>query len=95
MKCPRDGCKNEAGYSRKLGVLPCEECLAKDRQVKVTPPPEFATQSQTDRVRHEREIHKKDIIQPFTTGMRVNPEFAKAYPDRVDDYFTKEQLKTL
>jgi hypothetical protein len=78
-----------------MGVLPCFRCQGEDRQTQLRKPPEFATQSQSNRVKEEREINAKDIIQPWTTGSKINPEFAQAYPDKVTNYFTEEQLKKL
>jgi Lhr-like helicase len=57
-------------------------------------PPEFATNSQGERVRNERDTHSKDIIQPFI-GTKVNEEFARAYPGKINDNFDRNTLQSL
>jgi len=66
-----------------------------DRGTDLPQLPEFATQSQSDRVNYERTKHEKDVLQPWTTGNKVNVDFAKAYPSKLKDYFTQDQLKGL
>ena len=93
-RCPRCGA-NPAVHHKMLGILPCESCTKSDRETTLAQPSEFATQTQLDRVKHERDVHAKDIIQPFTTGSKPNEAFVRAYGDKAKDYFTVEQLKKL
>lgn len=94
IKCPRKGCKNKATLHPTFGVLPCDICLAKDALQKTEDLPQFATISQGERVRTQRDKNAKDILQPFN-GNKINPEFAKAYPNRVKDYYSEDQLESL
>lgn len=81
----------------RYGILPCEECQAKDRQgAGLNDLPEFATQKQTDRVQGERDKHSQDFIPPWVgKEQKPNPDFVKQYPQRAKDYFSKEQLSKL
>lgn len=93
--CPRTGCKNEAQVHPTYGVLPCLEHQKADREgVQLRRPPEFYSQSKQDRIQRQRDIHGKDLIQPWINN-KPNPEFAHAYPELVDNYFTPEQLKEI
>lgn len=96
MKCPRDNCKNEAEVHAVFGVLPCRSCREKDSKTipRIAQGAEFPVQSKADRIQHQRDKHSGDIEQPFI-GNKPNPQFAKINPDRVGDYFTKDQLKNM
>lgn len=95
MKCPKCN-KNEAIEDRKYGILPCEECNKKDDEYELKTKPEFYTLSKMDRIVQQRDSMGKDLIQPFLDGKGTpNPEFVKAYPKQVDNYFTKEKLRNL
>lgn len=94
--CP--GCLKEPAKTHpQYGLLKGEKCLVRDRKISsgLTPPPEFATLSMADRIIDQRLRNEKDIIQPWTDGEHINPEFVKAYPDLARDYFTQEQLEKL
>lgn len=95
-KCPRSGCNNNAEVSPQWGVLPCLVCQDKDNEtVRLARLPEFATRSQSDRINRERDVHGADTIQPWTPQGKINREFVKQYPDKVENYFSKEQLSKL
>jgi len=92
MKCIRKGCHNEAVIDRVFGVLPCEECQRKDASRSPYRKFQFANLSQADRVQHQRDKHVKDLLQPYDRG-RANPDFFKAYPERIDDYGVRQELE--
>ena len=95
MQCPRKGCKNEAQFDRRFGILPCTSCQLKDsngpglrRRI------DFLTLSRAARVIPDRDKHGKDMLQPYI-GNKVNPDFFKAYPETIDNYNVKEELTKL
>lgn len=94
MKCPRCG-EHEAIIDRTYGVLPCEKCQENDAKYKLKEEPEFTTISKSNRITRERDVHAKDIIQPFESKGRINRDFTKAYPERATDYFDKSDLEKL
>ena len=94
MNCPRTGCKNEAVVDKVLGVLPCLQCQKADSLPINRANPEFVSLSKSDRIQHQRDYGAKDLLQPFE-GNKPNPEFARAYPKLVKNYYTKEELKRL
>ena len=60
------------------------------------PAQEFYTISKSNRIVEQRDRFAKDIEQPYVgKNNDPNPDFAKAYPDKVNDYFTPEQLRKL
>lgn len=91
MKCPRKDCNNEARQHPVFGCLPCLECQGKDPKITF-----HSTESipvgRLHRIQEQRDSHAKDMLQPFS-GDKPNPEFISAYPEQVDNYFTKQQLK--
>lgn len=95
MKCPRDNCQNEATNHPKLGVLPCNSCLAGDRKTSLAKPPRFATASQANRVQADQDKNSKDLVQPWDEHNKPNADFAKAYPDKAQDIFSKETMQKL
>ena len=94
-KCPRCG-KNPAIIDTTYGVLPCVQCQREDDDFAMTDPPEFYSQGKQDRVQHQRDVHAKDILQPFEGNKsKPNRDFVEAYPDKRDDYFTREEIEKL
>ena len=95
MKCPRTGCNNEAIVDKAYGVLPCQECQTKDEKTApVKAGPQFVNLNKADRVQHQRDYGAKDMLQPFISN-KPNPEFAQAYPDLIENYYTKEEIRKL
>lgn len=94
MKCPRCG-KHKAIEDRNYGILPCKVCQKEDEKFEMISAPEFYTLSKADRVITERDKHGKDILQPFGRKGAPDPDFAQAYPDKVDDYYDESQKKKL
>jgi len=90
--CPRKGCKQNAIISRTYGVLPCQTCQARDAKVSRARSPEFYSIRKGDRVQRERDLHAKDLEQPFI-GDKLNKKFFEAFPDKVKDYDALEELK--
>jgi len=92
IRCIRKNCQNEAEIHPVYGVIPCSTCRDEDS--------EFGTQSrylsvaQLHRIQKQRDEHGKDLIQPFSKG-KINQEFAEAFPEKADDYYTKEELQKL
>lgn len=91
MKCPRKDCNNEARKHPVFGYVPCADCQAKDPRITTTSRDPMAP-GRLHRVQEQRDSHAKDLLQPFDGGL-PNPEFIKAYPNQVKDYFTPQQLK--
>lgn len=95
MKCPRRGCSNEAMVDKVFGVLPCPVCQARDASSRLLKlGPEFVNLSKSDRIQHQRDYGAKDLLQPFISN-KPNPEFVQAYPELIDIYFNKEEIKKL
>jgi hypothetical protein len=95
MKCIRKGCKNKAIIDRVYGVLPCSSCQKKDEEFSIhRKPPEFYSLSRMDRVTRQRDKHSKDMI-PVWWKNKPNPEFAKAFPNKAREFYTKEELSKL
>lgn len=93
QKCPRKSCQNNAIIT-SFGVLPCANCNRRTRFGKREKPPEFYTQSRQDRIQQQRDRHGADFVQPYLRD-KINPDFAKLYPDRAEECFTKEELESL
>lgn len=93
VRCPRTGCKRKAQIDPTYGVMPCKKCQDED-STPLHRRPEFYTVTHRNRVQEGRDAHEGDLLQPFI-GNKINPEFAKRYPDRVNDYFTKKELESI
>jgi len=94
--CPR--CNKEfALQDPLLGILPGLNCQKSDDELDKIETPEFYNLSKIHRIQKQRDEHGKDLIQPYALGKdsKVNPDFAKAYPNEVKNYFDKEQLKNI
>ena len=64
----------------------CSNCL----QTKALP----ASSTRADyRKRRQQENHREDMIQPWSDQHEPNPEFVKSYPEKAQDYYTKEQIR--
>lgn len=85
MKCPRQNCSNEANLHPVYGVLPCDECQAKDGEHRAYYKFQFAKVSRLHRVQKERDHHEADMLQPYK-GNDYNPDFFKMYPEQIDNY---------
>lgn len=95
MKCPRDNCKNDAVVDSVYGVLPCTFDQKKDEAFSIhRKPPEFYSLNRMDRVNRQRDKHLKDIL-PVWWKNRPSAEFAKAFPKKAEEYYSKEELKRL
>lgn len=90
--CPRTGCSNLANVSPLYGVLPCGTCQELDSTGKIAHRKfEFASVSKLHRIQGARDDHGKDTLQPYD-GNKPNPDFFKAYPDRVKEYGVAGEL---
>ena len=94
IECPRSKCSNRAQIHPRFGILPCEACNSKDNGVRLRRKYQFANISQLHRVQKMRDDHGKDLLQPYE-GDGVNKDFFEAFPDKVEDYNTLEELKKL
>ena len=47
------------------------------------------------RVQADRLDNEKEMLQPYGVGEKPTPEFAKAYPDMVEHYYTQKELNNL
>ena len=54
----------------------------------------FYDRAKQNRIQRGWDTNEKDQIQPFM-GNRPNREFAKAYPDKIKDYFSSEEIKQM
>ena len=52
----------------------------------------ISSTNQDYRIRRQQEDHRADILQPYKDG-KPNMDFVRVYKDRIDDYFTREELK--
>lgn len=91
--CPRQGCQRQAIIDVQYGVLPCREHQEEDN-IPLHRRPEFYNLSKRNRIQGQRDEHEGDMVQPFI-GNKINPEFARLYPDRAKDYFTDKELKSI
>ena len=91
-KCPRTKCDNDAVINRRFGVLPCRKCQEKDILIDTRRKYEFASVDKLHRVQGQRDRHGGDMLQPFI-GDKVNPEFFKRYPEKVDSYGVQDELE--
>jgi len=95
MKCPRTGCNGKAVVDKTYGVLPCKACQKLDEEshlLKIGP--QFVNISKSDRIQHQRDYGAKDLLQPFIRN-KPNPEFVRAYPELIDNYYNKKEIKNL
>ena len=93
ITCPRKGCKHPAVIHKQFGILPCISCQEKD-SIPLNIKPRFYDRHHQNRVQEQWDHNEKDLIQPFM-GNKPNKEFAKAYPDKIKDYFSSEQIKEM
>ena len=91
MKCPRCQ-KNKAGYHKTFGVMLCDSCSKDDEQVSFRRSPEFWSITKMDRIRTDREVNAKDILQPWNADGKPNSDFIKAYPDEARNYMSRDQI---
>ena len=92
--CPRCG-KEPAIVDKTYGVLPGKKCQARDAKsafLKIGP--QFVNISKSDRIQHQRDYGAKDLLQPFIRN-KPNPEFVRAYPELIDNYYNKKEIKNL
>jgi len=92
MKCPRCH-ESKVEYHPSFGVIPCKNCRQKD--VKIKEHPEFSTLSMQERITKQREKHEKDLLQPWGENQKINPDYAKAYPEESEETFSKDELESL
>lgn len=91
--CPR--CKSEpAILDPTFGVLPGKKCQEQDKKMSVRSSPEFYSLAKQDRIQNQRDQNAADLIQPFVNG-QPNPEFVRQYPEYIDSYYDREDLKKL
>jgi hypothetical protein len=93
-KCPRCG-RNPATVDKTFGILPCDNCQDDDAAFHAPVVHEFYSHTKADRIQSQRDSHGADILQPWDTRGKPNPDFLKKYPDRAKDYFSKKDLKKL
>ena len=93
-KCPRVNCKNEAEVSSVFGILPCASCQRKDEIYSAGLSPEFYSLNKMHRVQGDRDQHGKDHLQPYD-GNKANPEFFRAYPEKIQEYGVEGELSKL
>ena len=91
QKCPRCN-KQPAITDPVFGILPCVECQKKDEQVATYQSPEFYSINRMGRVQRQRDLHSGDMIQPFEKN-KANPDYFKKYPEQIDQYGVREELK--
>ena len=93
MKCPR--CKKEpAIIDSVFGILPGLKCQKEDAKWSFRKPPEFYSLNRMDRIQRQRDKHLKDML-PIFERNKASAEFAKAFPVKAREYYTKEELSKL
>ena len=94
MKCPN--CHKDT--SRVWGGMvgwECDQCCTiYKKRVKI----DGILTRNSPRIKQEREKYAKDLIQPevydkSSKKLKINPDFAKYYPDKVKNFFTPEQIR--
>jgi ribosomal protein L37AE/L43A len=91
--CPRCGI-NPALFDIIFGILPCQSCQDADSKIKITKSPEFYSINKKDRVQRIRDKNQRDLLQPYESG-KINKDFFKAYPDKIEDYQARKELEKL
>ncbi|MBU0598681.1 hypothetical protein KKF61_06915 [Patescibacteria group bacterium] len=91
-KCPRKNCKNDATIDKVYGILPCEECQVRDSEIRITKSPESYSLAKSHRIQKARDVHAKDVVQPFMSN-KPNPDYFKIHPDQIDKHGVREELK--
>ena len=90
-KCPT--CKtNKAQIDGIYGIISCKDCIAKDN--KRVGDIDVANVGKLHRIQGQRDHFGKDLLQPFN-GQKVNPDFFKVNPDRIDDYGVRHELEKM
>ena len=84
IECPVCS-KNNAVIDRQLGVLPCRDCL--DRQKWIIKPNQ-QIEFTSNEIKENRRKYFKSIIQPYRDGM-PSKEYADAYPEQASKMFKK------
>jgi len=82
--------KNPSTRHPVYGIMHCEECKKKTSHLSGRAVPV----SRLHRIQENQDHGGKDIIQPFVND-KINPDFAKAYPKRAEQNFTKKELTSL
>lgn len=91
--CPRCQ-KNPAVIHPNFGVLLCTSCSKDDENERQVQNPEFYTISKQERIQRQRDEFKGDLAQPFADG-KPNPVFTRTYPDKLNDFYTPEEVKQI
>ena len=94
MRCPRKGCKNNAEIHPLYGVLPCKACQQVGADIRAGRKFEFANVSKSNRIQVQRDKFAGDMLQPFI-GNKPNQEFFERYPEKVNVYGVRDELKKL
>ena len=93
MKCPRVLCENIANENVVYGILPCDECQAKDAKIQFIRPLTYSL-AKSHRIQQAQDVHSADLIQPFSSG-KPNKDYFQKYPKQIKKYGVKEELKKL
>lgn len=92
--CLRCG-KEKAIIDPQYGILNCLDCQNKD-SIPLSKKPMFYDRAKQNRIQRGWDTNSKDLEQPFMGKDNTpNRNFAKAYPDKIKDYFSPEQIKSL
>ena len=91
MKCPRKKCNENAIIDKVYGVLPCQNCRAKDATIKFRRPNTYSL-AKSHRIQKAQDVHSADLLQPFFSE-KPNKDYFLKHPDQIDKHGVREELK--
>lgn len=94
MKCPRKNCNEKANEHAVFGILPCDRCQKRDAKLNLKRKYQYAHVGRLHRIQEQWDHHGKDILPAFI-GNKPSRDFAKAYPERAEQYYKKKELLKL
>jgi hypothetical protein len=86
--------KNEAIISPTYGVLPCKVCQDAQLTLKGRKLARFTSINKFHRVQQQQDKHISDLEQPYI-GDKINPTFAKLYPEQAEELAQSGELEKL
>src|SRR3990167_8911461 len=92
-KCPRTKCHEKAIIHPTYNILPCQKCQRNDVRISSGRKCEFANIGKLHRIQEQRDLAGADLLQPYEGG-KANVDFFKNYPDRVEDYGVRAELRS-
>ena len=93
MKCLKCN-KNEAINNPTYGILPCKSCQDVQPTLKGKRLARFTSVNKLHRVQQQQDKHISDLEQPYI-GDKINPEYAKLYPEQAEAVALPGELEKL